>query len=110
MADIEPIKFKVVRNACFGGFGLSRPAQIELAKRKGIELEEQDGFLVVKGTWELIHNYVKRNDPDLVAVVEEMGEAANGSSSKLRVETVTVEIDFHNHDGLETVKVYGDSV
>lgn len=93
---------KIVINRQHGGFGLSPKATRLWAERKGREiptgLEEPE-----------------RNDPDLVAVVEELGEAANGRFSKLRVVEIPdgVEWQIEEYDGLEWIaekhRTWGDS-
>jgi hypothetical protein len=48
---------------------------------------------------------IERHDPDLIAVVEELGEAADGSCSKLKVVEVPdgVEYEIEEYDGNEWV-------
>jgi hypothetical protein len=48
---------------------------------------------------------IKRNDPDLVRVVEELGTAANNWAANLRVVDIPddVEWDIEEYDGLEWV-------
>jgi len=125
---------KVVINKCFGGFGLSKAAQRAIfargcdhhskctpeeyfgaAKNPGwrsdferqLADESSYGLVVVD---ELIISDEHRNDtsracPVLVAVVEEMGDAAFGQYSKLRVVEVPdgVEFDVDDYDGQESI-------
>lgn len=46
-----------------------------------------------------------RNDPDLVAVVEELGEAANGAHARLKVIEIPddVEWEIEEYDGMEWI-------
>ena len=112
---------KVVINSCFGGFGLSREAEVLYAKKKGFELfryeqtkySHKDGYsehvkvssscgsnffssTYTKDLGESFRGYpgdeyywfsydIKRDDPDLVAVVEELGEKSSGSCSRLKI-------------------------
>ena len=48
---------------------------------------------------------IKRNDPCLVEVVEELGQKANGYHSKLKVVTIPddVRYDINDYDGMESV-------
>jgi len=112
---------KVVINACFGGFGLSDEALELLLQKKGIEYESQPRK--VSFGCEVYEYYVKghlgdgnylissydfggeRSDPDLVAVVEEMGDQANGFASELRVVEIPDDVQWyiHEYDGLEHV-------
>lgn len=82
---------KIVVNRCWGGFGLSKLAYEKL----GISW---DGY--GHGS------HIERNDPKLVAVVEELGEAANGDYAKLRIVEIPEGVDWEidNYDGQETVR------
>jgi len=100
----------VVVNGCYGGYGLSVAAMRELASRKGLVLREEKGFLFVGDTHRQVDDVVPRDDPDLVAVVREMGAAANGGSADLRVVTVAMTIAIGSRDGLESVSVHGSPV
>lgn len=84
---------KVVINQCYGGFSLSKAAIEEYAKRSG-KLES-----------EFYDRYIDRDDKDLVAIVEEMGEAANGSCADLNVVEIPDGISWQieEYDGYEHV-------
>jgi hypothetical protein len=111
---------KVVINTCFGGFGLANKAFELLLQKKGIEYD------TVKSTMfgsEMYSFYAKghagddqyylsdydyydnRADEDLVAVVEELGEAANGHAADLKVVEIPDGIEWyiHEYDGREHV-------
>lgn len=80
---------KIVINDDWGGFGLSD---------KAVERLYSLGMIVP------VSQEVKRHDPRLVKVVEELGEEANGQFANLSI----VEIDddsyfIVDYDGLETV-------
>lgn len=47
---------------------------------------------------------IKRDDPDLVAVVEEMEDKANGIYAKLCIEEVDGKYRIANYDGLEWIE------
>lgn len=104
---------KVVINRCFGGFGLSEKA-IEECIRRGMTVTtmgEDDGarddaadfirFDEPVGRQYLWPNHDRFNrlrcHPILVAVVEELGEEADGDCAKLKV----VEIPFDGPTGWE---------
>lgn len=109
MTDIR-IKMEMVINTRYGGYSLSRKAQVLLAERKGMTLVERDGWLYVEGQdYNLIYNVVPRNDPDLVQVVRELGDEANGESAKLKIVEIDIGVDLENYDGVETVKVWGSA-
>jgi len=114
---------KVVINTCFGGFGISDEAFEKFLERKGIAFDkvevegeekswlngptyfnaghagEDDHYLA---QYELLEN---RSDPDLIAVIEEMGEKAHGWASELKIVEVPDDVKWHIHeyDGLEHV-------
>src|SRR3977135_4140707 len=85
---------KVVINKCWGGFGLSKTAVARL-----LEL----GY--PPNEFGYYNNEVQRNDLRLIQVVEELGSAANGECSRLRIidipDGTVFEID--DYDGQESV-------
>ena len=83
---------KVVYNNCHGGFGLSDEAIRRISDRKGYEV-----------SWLSFMSAEMRMDKDLVAVVEELGEAANDDFSDLRIKEVTEDFLFDDYDGYETI-------
>lgn len=127
---------KIVINRCWGGFGLSAKATKRLAELEGrecyffvqdypsrkltpISLEDADAEKkywttydiprpTVKSLYEHFISYgrIERNDPKLIQVVEELGEAASGSLSKLRIVEIPNGVDWEidNYDGMESVK------
>lgn len=86
---------KVVINRCFGGFTLSVKAQ-ELAISRGFNPED-------------FSSYEKeyRTNPIVVAIVEELGEEANGGCSELEVVDIPFDStegwEIDEYDGLETI-------
>ena len=90
---------KIVVNRCYGGFGLSDLAVKMLAIRKGQDYEDNDQ---AKATLEY---FLPRDDADLVAVVEELGDRANGNYAELKVLSVPdgVEWFVEEYDGMEHV-------
>lgn len=112
---------KIVINRCFGGFGLSDEAFQEYLNRKGIEWEahksrETFGYDHIEyyqkghagnvdyyiSPYEVINN---RADKDLVDIVEQLGEKANGWAAKLKVIEIPDNVKWHIHeyDGSEYV-------
>jgi hypothetical protein len=82
---------KVVINKCFGGFGLSQKAYNEL----GIPWDEYG------------HGRdIDRSCPELVKVVEALGEAADGTYAKLCVVEIPddVEWEISEYDGYERIE------
>lgn len=113
---------KIVKNSCFGGFGLSHDAIIRYAEIKGFPLHIEKvgvGFHYYKISadefdksseqvkdetcfWDF---EISRTDPALIQVVEEMGEAANGISAELEVVDIPDDVDWmiRDYDGRETI-------
>lgn len=112
---------KVAINRCFGGFGISNEAFEKLLTRKGIAFErapakfkirtdeydyyhaghvgEDDHFLFDYGFCE------DRTDPDLIAVIEEMGEAVDSWASEIAIVEIPDEVEWtlEEYDGMEHV-------
>jgi len=96
---------KVVVNKKYGGFGLSRAAVESLAARGNKEAQE---LLEDAGPDEDVTlRSFERSDPDLVAVIEELGsKKASAPRSHLIVVNVPDDVKWYidNDDGLETVE------
>ena len=88
---------KIVYNACYGGLSLSEAGVRAYYAKKGIEVFAVNGcYYDSKPTSSKIDNNfyaahrletgrnLPRGDPDLAAVVEELGEKANGFCAQLR--------------------------
>jgi len=67
--------FKIVINTCYGGFDLSDEAITMWRERKGIADDARPTYA----------DELARDDADLIAVVEELGEKANSTYSQLKV-------------------------
>ena len=85
---------KVAYNNCFGGFGLSKEACRMLSELKGKTIE--------------IYSFDdddKRNDADLIKVIEELGECANGMFSDLQIAEIPdgASYEINVYDGNESV-------
>ena len=110
---------KVVINRCFGGFGLSELAFEKLLDRKNIKWERQEStsaFLdaaYFKAGHADDDNYYladydfyeDRSDVDLVAVVEELGQKANGKYAELAVIEIPDDVEWYveEYDGREHI-------
>jgi len=81
---------KIVINACFGGFGLSDEAFELYLKKKGMER---------------IDNDIPRDDLDLIKVVEELGDKANGCCAELKIVEIpdNIKWEINEYDGSETI-------
>ena len=105
---------KIVINTCYGGFGLSDEGVERYAKLKGHMTWREDGvfsssfYIDPPGTknrrgiwsWE-----IKRDDPDLVKVVEELGEKADGPHAALKVIDIPdgTNWELNDYDGIESI-------
>jgi len=126
---------KIVINICFGGFGLSNEAMCFLAKKNceilekhpakewlgfSSDLEDKrkdlgDGFMSMgwfSGTimkedtvYTFPYEDKYRSHPDLIEVVEKLGDAADGQCAKLSIIEIPDDIDFyiHEYDGNESI-------
>jgi len=112
---------KIAINRCFGGFGLSDEAFEKLLTRKGIEFEKvvnpeksslfgttyfEAGHVGEDDHYLSEYSFCKdRADPDLIAVIEEMGEAANGFAAEIAITQIPSDVEWHiaEYDGLEHV-------
>jgi hypothetical protein len=84
------MSWKVVYNKSFGGFKLSDIA-VELLIQRGLP---RDPYCTK----------IPRHHPELVAIVEILGEKANGDFSQLNVTEVTGKYIIDEYDGQETIK------
>ena len=126
---------KIVYNACYGGFSLSDEAIMRYAEIKGITLyssvsrfgltnyylcppEEYERILAEESANPTASGRfarsnalyfsdrdIERNDPALVQVVDELGDRANGSHAKLRIEELPAGTLYRidEYDGIESV-------
>jgi len=91
---------KIVINTCYGGFGLSKEALALFNERSGMVNTYDTG--------------IPRNNPILVEIVEQLGEAADGGHAELKVVEIPDDVKWHIHeyDGWETIhedhRVWGD--
>ena len=106
---------KIVCNKCFGGFGLSLEAEVEYLKRKGFTeytvSNSYGGYIESVDGWEDYYDRdIPRDDPDLLAVVEELGDKANGKFSDLRVAYIPkgTKYRIEKYDGMESVMTIDD--
>ena len=90
--------FKIVINACFGGFDLSDEAIAMWRERKGITADARPTYA----------DEIARDDADLIAVVEALGGKANTQYSQLKVVEVPMWLKekgwtIEEYDGVEHI-------
>jgi len=107
---------KIAINKCYGGFSLSALAEKLIAERKGESITFWDNFTDKEVSFEEAMSCgclransnlkeLDRNDPDLIAVIEEIGEMANTSVSDIQIIEIPdgVEWVIEEYDGVEWV-------
>lgn len=108
---------KVVYNACYGGFGLSRRAILRAREISGdpkwghpsIAGDEYAPGKFFDRDYGNTDDKIERHDAVLVAVVEELGDEANGEYAKLRIEELPPKTAYRidEYDGRESVVTQG---
>lgn len=86
---------KVVINTCHGGFGLSRDAWVVYCMQHGWDPDDRN----------LHDGMISRDDPDLVAVIESLGQKAHGEFADLKVVQIPQDVNWviQEYDGREWV-------
>ena len=82
---------KIVINDCHGAFGLSKTALALFNERAGAIIANEDD--------------IKRNNPILVEIVEQLGESADGGHAELKVVEIPDDVQWQieEYDGNEWV-------
>jgi hypothetical protein len=82
---------KIIINTCYGGFGLSEKALAIFNERSG--------------TVNTYGRDITRNNPILVEIVEQLGEAADGGFAELKVVEIPDDVQWQieEYDGNEWV-------
>lgn len=106
---------QVLVNKCYGGFGISRDAELLYLERAKIDYLFRDrdsrndterwGQAIVVNGQEWNSRMLPRDDVDLIAVVQELGELAWGEHAELTVIEIpaTIEWEINEYDGREWV-------
>lgn len=125
---------KIAINTCYGVFSLSGEAICKIGERKGhkvfpyyydwenkccakVDNPNDADYFVTKdfgrevsaeedAFYDAILPSFTRTDPDLIAVIEEMGEAANGDHSILKVIEIPDDVEWQigEYDGVEWIE------
>lgn len=104
---------KILINACYGGWGLSKEAILRFSEKRP-ELNADQLYFYKMGSHVSINEKGEicisekpiRTDPDLISVVEELGEKANGAYAEIKiVEIPDKATDWHinKFDGKESI-------
>ena len=116
LKHLQGIQYIVI-NTCYGGFSLSRQAQELYLERAGIEYgyqPQQDRdtqnrlgskIIVNNKEWSSGRD-IKRDDPILIGVVNQLGRNADGENAKLKVIEVPARVQWNiaEYDGKEWVE------
>ena len=104
---------KIVINACHGGFGLSDEAIMMYSDVKRLNLKRVDEKSFSSYYFDGIESEdtyfsdltIDRSDKDLVAIVELLGEKANGNYAELKVVEIPDDVNWQidEYDGSEWV-------
>lgn len=99
---------KIVINDDWGGFGLSEQAMTLYSKISGISLSVDDykrDYFTTKTGEEIYDVDLKRDDPILIQVIEQLGDKANGMHASLKIVEIPEEIEWiiQEYDGVEHV-------
>lgn len=86
MTESDKTKSVVINN-CYGGFGLSEKARTLYYEK-------------TKRSW-----MGSREDPVLIEIVRELGEAANGACAELKIVEIPYDVDYEiaEYDGVEHI-------
>jgi len=104
---------KIVYNACYGGFSISRKAYDRFLELGGeiardelkamAEMEEKFGSSTLFGN--SFGRDIARHDPILIQVVGELGKEASGFCAELKIEEIQgLLYRIEEYDGLEHVE------
>lgn len=105
---------KIVYNACYGGFSLSDEATSMYLDLSGFKYEKMNQRFytefTVEGWDDFYDRRIDRADPILVEVVEKLGDKANGSCAKLRIEDLPKGTLYRitEYDGYESIETKDD--
>ena len=110
---------KIVINACYGGFGVSIKAFERYLDLKGITYYKWKNSVdmnmlttVPQNEYDEYNNdhflslyHIKRDDPVLIQIIEEMGVEADGHYAKLKIIEIPDDVKWYieDYDGMEHV-------
>lgn len=100
---------KVVINTSIGGYQLSGKVVNLYVKKKGMKITKTKDrwgthYHLENGDYFFPTNDIKRNDPILIEVIEELGVSANRKGTSLKIIKIPDDVEFWEikyHDGGE---------
>jgi|SRR5579872_5179632 len=96
---VEKQQYKIVYNAVYGGFSLSREA-FDVYNKKRLD-EKLEPILQTE------ISLISRDDPHLIQIVEELGLRANGRYGKLKIQSIPYQYkkcwSIREYDGKESI-------
>ena len=71
-----------------------------------VELDPADTYGIKESDKHLAEYYIDRDDPTLIEVIEELGDAASGRFGNLKVVEIPDDVEWviEDYDGMETVE------
>jgi hypothetical protein len=104
-----PITLEQVSKSVFStAFSIPNPNEVLKNDKKWSEmtLEERKKSNELYGKYDLNDREIKRDDPNLIKVIEELGPKANGNCAKLKLVEIPdmVEWEIDEYDGAEHVE------
>ncbi len=97
---------RIVINACYGGFGLSKKAIMRYGALSNFVITSVGDYSYKKADGSSFSiNDIPRNDLNLIKVIEDLGEESWGSHAELKIVEIPDGIDWQvdEYDGLEWV-------
>lgn len=95
---------KIVINACYGGFSLSREAVLWMIAHDDKEAQAELVLCKKKKT-KCRGDRISRNNPLLVRAIETLGDKANGDAAQLAIVNIPSDVNWviEEDDGYEHV-------
>jgi hypothetical protein len=117
--EVKRMTQKIVINACYGGFGVSIKAFERYLDLKGITYYKWKNSVdmnmlttVPQNEYDEYNNdhflslyHIKRDDPVLIQIIEEMGVEADGHYAELKIIEIPDDVKWYieDYDGMEHV-------
>ena len=110
---LKDIDYKeIVINSCYGGYGLSLLALKTYLEYQGLTYEvrrddkyDEEFIYLLESDSPFMYEDIKRDDPNLIKVIKELGEESFGDFAHLKIVKVPSRLQYKiiDYDGYETV-------
>lgn len=95
---------EILLNGCYGGFHISKLAIVEYNK---IKTEKDINYKESLDEYDYYNSLSIKTDLDMIEVIKKLGVDANGTYSKIIIETINYEllnyIQINEYDGRESL-------